>query len=409
MKKIDVIYNGWGKFFKYGVLAQAGSSLVFEYTQEAIESGINLSPYLMPLSSDTFRDFPSYQEFLPGFIADALPDGWGRLLTDRYLLKTYGIRQEEVTALQRLAIVGNRAIGALSFEPSDKLRDYPVDLNLAQLAVYVEDVATDTDVDALSKLLVVGGSPQGARPKALVRYHKQANMMSTHTMAEGDDWMIKFPAASEHPEVCAIENCYAELARICGLNIPATKFFDLGNKKAAFGIERFDRFNGMRVPVLTLAGALNLDFRISNFDYRDFIRFTAFMANDVRQKEEAFLRCLFNVVFNNRDDHTKNFSFRMNENKLWELSPCYDLTFCVGPNGYHQMAIMGEAFSPNRQSIELLSKDAQIGDDFLEASLNKVIDAALEFRRHALNYPIIRKKTISEIDQLIQRNIQLLR
>lgn len=409
MKKINVIYNGWGECFKYGVLAQAGNTLMFEYTQEAIDSDIDLSPYLMPLSGNTFRDFPGYQEFLPGFIADALPDGWGRLLTDRYLLKNYGIRQEEVTALQRLAIVGNKAIGALSFEPSDKSQDYPVDLNLDQLAVYVEGVVTDTDVNALSKLLVVGGSPQGARPKALVRYHKKANMISTNTMEEGDDWMIKFPAASEHPEVCAIEDCYAKLAKDCGLHIPETKFFDLEDKKAAFGIERFDRFNGMRIPVLTVAGALDLDFRVPNFDYRDFLRLTSFMTKDVRQKEEAFLRCLFNVVFNNRDDHTKNFSFRMNKNKLWELSPCYDLTFCVGPNGYHQMSIMGEALSPNRQSIELLAKDAQIGDDFLEESRNKIIDVALKFKSHALNYPIIRKGTVSEIDKSIQRNIKLLR
>jgi len=31
-------------------------------------------------------------------------------------------------------------------------------------------------------------------------------------------------------------------------------------------------------------------------------------------KLQAFERCVFNVIFNNRDDHSKNFSFIMGKN-----------------------------------------------------------------------------------------------
>ncbi len=54
---------------------------------------------------------------------------------------------------------------------------------------------------------------------------------------------------------------------------------------------------------------------------------------------------MFNVLFNNRDDHTKNFSFLMAKNGQWKLAPAYDVTFCEGPGGYHQMDIMGEALN----------------------------------------------------------------
>ena len=36
---------------------------------------------------------------------------------------------------------------------------------------------------------------------------------------------------------------------------------------------------------------------------------------------------VFNVVAANNDDHSKNFSFLMNRNGEWHLSPAYDVTY----------------------------------------------------------------------------------
>ena len=38
---------------------------------------------------------------------------------------------------------------------------------------------------------------------------------------------------------------------------------------------------------------------------------------------EIFRRMVFNYLANNTDDHNKNFSFLMNENGRWRLSPAY--------------------------------------------------------------------------------------
>ena len=48
--------------------------------------------------------------------ADSLPDGWGRLITDRTLRKR-GIDPYAVNVLQRLALVGDDGSGALSYLP----------------------------------------------------------------------------------------------------------------------------------------------------------------------------------------------------------------------------------------------------------------------------------------------------
>jgi serine/threonine-protein kinase HipA len=148
-----------------------------------------------------------------------------------------------------------------------------------------------------------------------------------------------------------IEQLYAQLARDCALDMPRTQCFDLGTQLAAFGVERFDRHDGMRVPVHTLSGALNTDFRIPGIGYRTFLRATRLLTHSALEVGRAFERCVFNVVFNNRDDHAKNFSYRMDETFLWKLASCYDLTYDEGPRGEHQMDIEGEARNLGRADL----------------------------------------------------------
>ena len=88
------------------------------------------------------------------------------------------------------------------------------------------------------------------------------------------------------------------------------------------------------VQIFCSAGAL---------DYVNFLRATQRCTNDVREKARAFERAVFNVAFHNRDDHPKNFAYTMSRAGDWKLAPAYDVTFCEGPGGYHQMDVMGEA------------------------------------------------------------------
>jgi serine/threonine-protein kinase HipA len=67
---------------------------------------------------------------------------------------------------------------------------------------------------------------------------------------------------------------------------------------------------------------------------------TWFLTQSYKEVELAFERCVFNIIFWNKDDHTKNFSYIFNRNKKWVLSPAYDLTFNNWMNWHHQMDIL---------------------------------------------------------------------
>lgn len=259
------------------------------------------------------------------------------------------------------------------------------------------------DSEVLKELMMIGGSPHGARPKALVQYDITLAQVSTLDTGLGSPWLIKFQAQNEHKEVCAIEDVYAELARACQLDIPKTHYFDLDPALAGFGIERFDRKNGYRVPIHSLAGLLNADFRVPSMGYETLLRATTFITRSERELEKAFERCVFNVIFNNRDDHAKNFSFRMNEQMQWELAPCYDLTYNEGPRGEHQMDIMGEGRAPSRTHLIELAERNGLKQKKASQVIDQILQASETFSALAKNHAI-RKQTIETIAGAIEKN-----
>ncbi len=54
VRKIQVIYQGWGEHCTLGFLVANNKSTVFEYTPEAIAKGIEFSPRHLPLSNNSF-------------------------------------------------------------------------------------------------------------------------------------------------------------------------------------------------------------------------------------------------------------------------------------------------------------------------------------------------------------------
>ena len=99
---------------------------------------------------------------------------------------------------------------------------------------------------------------------------------------------------------------------MCGIQTPDTQYFSLPNGLAAFASKRFDRQGDQRVPMQSLAAFTGADYQSPGaLDYVNFLRATQLCTNDVREKAFAFERAVFNVAFNNRDDHPKNFSYLM--------------------------------------------------------------------------------------------------
>ncbi|KWA70631.1 toxin HipA [Burkholderia ubonensis] len=418
LEQVDVYYNGWGEHWRWGTLVSTTAItgrplIVFEYSDEARDRGLELSSYTLPLNGPKLRrNFPPHQLALPGPVYDSLPDGWGMLLMDR-LFKRRGLNPARVGPLERLAYIGNNAIGALSFEPVAPEGQAPEeDIPLDRLAAEVREVLQGEGGEFLQTLLRVGGSPQGARPKVLVYRDPRTGAFTTAAMPGFEAWLIKFPAKEEHAEVCAIEMVYAECLRMCGIQTPDTLHFSLPNGLAAFATRRFDRHDGLRVPMQSLAAFTGADYKTAGtLDYVNFLRATQMCTNDLREKALAYERAVFNVTFNNRDDHPKNFAYIMSPSGEWKLAPAYDVTFCEGPGGYHQMDVMGEALAIDRQAMLSLADEAEISADVAGGIVDRFCDVASQFAAMTENlFPgEVTQDTLHVIQARIDDNIDLLR
>jgi serine/threonine-protein kinase HipA len=407
MKLLDVIYAGWGEEWTLGTLAEAGRTLLFEYSAEAHRQGLELSPHRLPLQVPAFQGFPAHQWRLPGLIADALPDGWGLLLMDR-LFRARGLRPEALSPLDRLAFIGDRAIGALRFRPADGIALGDEDLSLLRLAQEAQAVAHDRATAALPTLARLGGSPHGARPKALVHVDARSWTVGTQPFAGAEPWLVKFQSGDEHPEVCAIELLYSQLAREYGIDMPPTRLFPLSRTLSAFGIRRFDREGGLRVPTLTLAGALDADFRAPALGYDMLLKLTRLLTRSQAEVDKAYRRAVFNVAFHNRDDHAKNVSFRLDAARRWQLAPAYDLTFSVGPGGEHHMDVCGEGRELTRAHLLRLAKIGDVKAGFAADCIDEACALAEGFDAMAESLPI-RAATRRELARTIRRTTGLLR
>ena len=418
-RQVDVFYDGWGEHWRWGTLVSStaitGRPLIaFEYSDEARSRGLELSAYTLPLKGPKLRrDFPAHQLGLPGPIYDALPDGWGMLLMDR-LFKRRGLNAARIGPLERLAYIGPHAMGAMSFEPVAAEVLAPNEgIPLAQLAAEIREVLNGGGGEFLQKLLRMGGSPQGARPKALLYRDPGTGALTTASAPGLEAWLVKFPGQHEHPEVCAIEAVYADCLRQCGIETPQTGYSELPNGQAAFATRRFDRQGEVRVPMQSLAAFTGADFQTPGaLDYANFLRATQICTNDVREKSAAFKRAVFNVAFNNRDDHSKNFAYVMSSTGQWRLAPAYDVTFCEGPGGYHQMDVMGEALEVERKHLLLLGQqEAELSAHDAGSLIDGICDAAAGFSVMARNtYPgQITQDTMRAIQGRINDNIGRLR
>lgn len=345
-KYLKVFYNN----ILVGTLAKTPERVVaFEYDSDWLNNGFSISPFSLPLIKKVF--IPKYEPFdgLFGVFNDSLPDGWGRLLVDRLFLKNK-INPVEIDNLNRLAVVQESGMGALTYKPEYRFQTGNDVSNLDILAQECSKILESQNSDNLDELFQLGGSSGGARPKIL-------------TSIDNEDWIIKFPSSIDPKNIGEKEYQYSLCAKDCGINMTETKLLPSEICSGYFGIKRFDRKNGKKVHMVSASGLLETSHRLPNLDYNLLMKLTLELTRNYEDIEQLFRLMCFNVFAHNRDDHSKNFSFLYDDNKKeWHLSPAYDLTYSSSFNGEHATTINGEGKNPNLDDILAVAKNIGLNE-----------------------------------------------
>lgn len=390
------VYLDAGERRKVGRLAFKDRHILFEYDAAFVDSGIEISPIKLPLKSGVFVCPDMIFDGLYGVFNDSLPDGWGRLLLDRTVEK-HGINRRQITALDRLAYVGARGMGALSYEPDRSITDGDgADLALDKLAEESALVLAGENEEVFEELLRLNGSSAGARPKIVAQVsadkkriiHGNQNLQSSF-----EHWMIKFPSSQDPHDVGAIEYAYSLMAEEAGVDMPETHLFH-AKKGRYFGAKRFDRHGDRRIHMHSLSGLIHADHRNPSLDYDTILRVVLALTKNMVEAEKAYALACFNVLSHNRDDHAKNFSFLLNERNEWVFAPAYDLTFSYGPGGEQSTMVMGEGKNPGAEHLQALGKKHGLKN--APDILARIQKAVSHWNKHA-DKAGVTKKSASEI------------
>jgi serine/threonine-protein kinase HipA len=394
----------WGKNVGAVALEPTLDAYVFEYEPTWRSRGIELSPFLMPVTGTQTRFVfpsiaPSFQR-LPGLLADALPDKFGNALIDAWMAK-HGIAQESITALDRLAYMGKRGLGALEFRPSkgsttesQKPLEMKTLVEGARRILHGDFVGDSHAQAALADVIRVGTSAGGARAKAVIAWNPRTDEIRSgqFDVPEGfEHWLLKFDGVGEDLELGTtadygrIEYAYHLMATSVGIAMAPCRLM-CENGRAHFMTRRFDRKGNQKHHIQSLCALQHLDYnqRATHAYEQYFLAIVQLKLGD-GALQQAFRRMAFNVMARNCDDHTKNLGFWMPEGGAWELSPAYDVTQAHNVDGIwtakHLMSVNGRFDDIARADLKALADRFQV--PHAKELLNEVRDGVAEWQKFA--------------------------
>ncbi len=377
--------RAWNQLVGAVALDPGLSYYAFEYAPAFVKTGIELAPLTMPLSEARrpyiFPDLPelTYKR-LPAMLADALPDDFGNSLVTAWMANQ-GVAASDITALDRLAYMGKRALGALEFRPvrgpTTSQATAVVLSGLVESARRAVHGEIDDDphaAAALKQLISVGTSAGGARAKATIAWNPRTNEIRAGQFAVEpgfEHWILKFDGIGKDLELGEsggygrIEYAYHLMAVQAGILMSPCRLLEEGGR-AHFMTRRFDRDGNARLHTQTLCGLAQLDYKAKGVhDYSQFLGVMRQLQLGSAPFEQAYRRIAFNVMAMNCDDHTKNISFVLIQQRDWDLAPAYDLTYAYNPAGewtyQHLMSVNGKFRHIQREDLLILADRFQIG------------------------------------------------
>ena len=332
--------------------------IAFQYSEDWVDNGFSISPLSLPLSDKVYISKSEYFHGLFGVFNDSLPDGWGELLVRRMLINK-DVSFNKLSSLSRLSLISSNGLGGLSYEPtqSENLIDTQYDLDL--LANDVSNIFNDNYENSnFDMIFALGGASGGARPKV-------------HIKINNEDWIIKFPSSIDPINIGELEYAVNKLAKESRINVNEFKLFPSKDYLGYFGAKRFDRSNNKRLHMISLSALLETTHRIPYIDYKHLFQVIQTICVDQADMYEAYKRMCFNVIYQNKDDHGKNFAFLYDEDlNGYRLSPFYDITK-TKHKLEHEMTVLGEG-KPTEKDLLAIAKEFNLSEKRCNNIINTI-------------------------------------
>lgn len=411
----------WDKTVGYITWDEKHHTAIYESEKEYIDLDWNIAPIIHSDKSALLYGNNFHEKFngmIPTF-NDSLPDSFGKVVFKEWL-EQIDIDQSEMNPVERLLYVGQRGMGALEYHQGKDLPKITHNLNLAELSQISDKIIKRKydhqdylgNPEALKNILNIGSSVGGAQAKILVAITREAKAENEKILAGDiihpipvDYYILKLEYDSQHiwyKEKNYVEYVYNTIAKDIGINVAESKLIKEGGR-AHFASKRFDRVNNRKVHTQTVNGLTGFFGRNTEFSYEHIFRIIEYMNLPYNEKEQLYMQLVFNVIASNRDDHTKNFSFLMNEEGAWSLSPAYDLTFPFDPYQSfaipHQISINQKVKNIDRNDLEIVAK--KVGILKYNEIIENVIDHVQSFSSRIKDYDLNVRTT-----ELIVRDIQ---
>ena len=388
----------------------------FLYNPEFLKGDLDIAPLAAsihhPLSSRAiFGETERIYQKLPSFIADSLPDAWGNRLFEEWR-KDNHLSERSVTPLEKLAFIGRRGMGALEFVPEIERGPMVDHVDIKALADLAEKIAIERENVrimpeeslTLQSLIAVGTSAGGRQPKGIIAIDRETGeIRSGQADIEPtlDYYLLKF--GDKERSSAELEQTYYEMALAAGINMMESRLIEVEGTKH-FLTKRFDRDKTGKLHTQTLAA---MDPEADS--YEKLLVVCRKLHLPEVDCQEVFRRMVFNILANNTDDHHKNFTFIMNRQGTWRLSPAYDMTYIFDTGGYlpnkeHCLMIGGKLRDITHEDIIAFAGDTGIRAP--ESIIRKVAAAVASFRQLA-EKNIVKSEWIGRIESCLSEHLDL--
>lgn len=401
----------------------------FEYDPKFNLKKLPIAPLKMPSKNIvySFAEHHNSETFkgMPGLLADALPDRYGKDLINAWLARQ-GRPDDSLNPVELLCFIGRRGMGALEFEPVMGKESPSYDIELSDLIETTKALLSNKEnfsiqtqknmEDVMMDVLKMGTSAGGARPKAIIAYNEKTGQIKSGQMLadEGfEHWLIKFDQMSdvqfgESKGYGRVEMAYYKMAIDFGVDMMESRLIE-ENNRIHFMTKRFDRIKGnQKLHSQTLCALQHYDFaNITSYGYEQIFQTMRQLRLTYAEAEQMFKRMVFNVIARNCDDHTKNFSFLMNSEGIWKLAPAYDVCFAYRPDSkwvsQHNLSINGKRKDFTRKDLLTIAEQNSIRNP--EGIINSCIKVVVNWKMYAEMYQVDSKKTHA-IDQLLLKELK---